>query len=127
MNDNEGSVAVEFAAGLALLVLPVAVIVLMLPTWLQTQQHARDAARQGARLAVTSSAGSDEVADAVEEQLSRDGVATQNVHVTLTSTGAGVEVRFVTPVVHLPFLGEVGGFVTTARHAELFDPYRSQP
>src|SRR5216683_43493 len=51
---NGGYVSLELILGLALLVLPITLIVLTVPTWLARQNAARLAAQQAARVAVVS-------------------------------------------------------------------------
>ncbi|HEX9316165.1 MAG TPA: hypothetical protein VN986_04680 [Actinomycetota bacterium] len=131
---EEGYVSLELVLGLALLVLPIALIVLTLPTWLARQNLARLAAQQAARTGVIAAspgegamAAGSVVADAgldpardvsvawdPASNFARGGLVT--VHVTVES-----------PAIDIPFLGRFGSFPLTASFSERVDPYRSGP
>lgn len=123
-----GAVAAEFALGVGLLVLPVTVLVLMLPAWVDVEHAAMDAARQGARLAVQDLARTPESIEAwVAELLAGRSVDVQKVEVTRSTDRARVEVSVQAPALSIPFVGGVGSFTVTEQHVELIDPYRSRP
>jgi Flp pilus assembly protein TadG len=130
---ESGAVAVEFALGVGLLLLPVAILVLVLPTWVEHQSMARVAAQEAARTvalagdhtagveagtaAARAVAANHGLADSLAEigfegHLERGGTITASVTVTI-------------PVVDLPLVGQSGGFNVTVRHREPVDQYRS--
>lgn len=126
-----GYVTLELVAGLALLVLPIGLLVLVLPTWFARQNLARLAAQQAARTAVVT--GSLDQGDAAGNQVGADGGLTSTELTVSFAPGSGLargglvtaqaEVRM--PAVVIPGLGDVGSFTWTARHTEAVDLYRS--
>lgn len=135
---ERGFAAVEFVAGLGLLVLPIAVVVLSVPVWAETQTAARTVARESARvLAVAdddtsgrrdAAAMADQVAANLGVELvagptftgTVEGPAGQESEVTATVT-----VRL--PLLGLPFLTDLAAVDWPVAHAEPVDPYRSRP
>ena len=133
-NGERGYVSLELVLGLAVLVLPVAMLVLTLPTWFARQNLARLAAQQAARTAVVTRSGDRglaaareiaagngldpdtemRVAFAPESSLGRGGVVVTQVTVRM-------------PITVVPGLGDVGSFSWTATYSERVDPYRSGP
>lgn len=123
-----GSIAAEFAVGVGVLVLPMTVLVLMLPAWIDVQDAARDAARQGARLAVhdlEQTTGS--IEDWVADLLAGRSVEVADVEVLRSSERARVRVVVHVPAPMIPFAGNVGSFTLAEEHVEVIDPYRSRP
>jgi hypothetical protein len=135
LHHEDGYVAAELALGIGLLVFPVAMLVLTLPTWSERQSAARSIAREVARtIAVDGTCdraaaervrstmatnvglrgGAVEVAlDCVDGQrLRRGGDVTASVTVTM-------------PAVDIPGIAEVGAWSWTAHHSEPVDQYRS--
>lgn len=130
---DAGFVSLELVLGLAVLVLPIALIVLTLPTWLARQNVARLAAEQAARTAVVT-LSMDQGRRAAEAVAQDAGVAPPDLQVgfepgsSVARGGqvvAAVTVR--TPAAQIPLLGGVGSFSLTARFAERVDLYRSGP
>ena len=133
-NAERGYVSLELVLGLAVLVLPIAMLVLALPTWFARQNLARLAAQQAARTAVVTRSGDRglaaareiaagngldpdtemQVAFAPESSLGRGGVVVTQVTVRM-------------PITVVPGLGDVGSFSWTATYSERVDPYRSGP
>jgi hypothetical protein len=132
--DEDGYVSLELVLGLALLVLPIALIVLTLPTWLARQNLARLAAQQAARTGVIAAspeqgaaAAGTVVADAgldpaTELRLSWEP-GSSFARGGLVTARATVE----SPAVSIPFLGSVGSLPLTATFSERVDQYRSEP
>jgi hypothetical protein len=128
-----GFVATEFAFGLAVLVLPVALLVLTFPRWSERQVTARVIAREVARRAARDAVCDDGAARALGVTMARNlGVAPGDVAVDLACTdatelepGADVEARVTVamPAVQVPGLGAVGAWSWTARHREPVDRY----
>jgi hypothetical protein len=139
---DQGSVPVEFAAGVALLVLPVALLVATLPQWVEHQSAARLAAREAARAVavaedpVAAQATAEALAFEVLANHGITGDAVQRVDVTVPVGPDGrvarggdavAHVRVVVPVTVTPLTGTIGGFAWSASHREPIDPYRSLP
>jgi hypothetical protein len=121
------------ALGVALLVIPVALLVLTLPRWSERQLTARVIARELARraardgicdrgaavsLGATMAANLGTTPSAVTVQLAcADG--------TVLAPGSDVEARVTVamPAVEVPGVGPVGGWSWTARHREPVDRY----
>ena len=141
MNDpcprQRGFVAVELAAGVALLVFPVALLVACLPGWFDRQSLARQAARDAARAVVLDGTCRDEVASAAALRVARGaGVDPAEVRVELDCVAGsalardGVVSARVTvdmPAVNVPLIGSVAAWRWTAGHREPVDPYGSRP
>jgi hypothetical protein len=130
-------VATELVAGIALLLVPVACIVLTLPTWSERTMTARAIARQVARLVAASGVCDTDAAAGLTEVMSRnlgldDGDATVVLDcrsgaplVPGAELEAAVTVRM--PGVALPAVGMVGEWHRTAAHREPVDRYASDP
>lgn len=137
---DDGFTAAEFAAGVGLLVLPVALLVLSLPAWAETQQAGRLAAQQAARAIVTADdhpAGLAHAEALAAEILARSGVervgplqvdgelapavdATVQRVVTVTVT-----VRM--PTIAVPLVGRWLAFDHPVSHSQPVDRYRDHP
>lgn len=134
-----GSVPVEFAAGVALLVLPVAVLVAVLPRWVEHTSAARLAAREAARAVAVAEDPAGAVGtgeDIAREVLANHAIAARSVELQVPAGPHGtvarggdvvVRVRVVVPVSVTPLTGTIGGFTWTATHREPLDAYRSLP
>ena len=133
-NGERGYVSLELVLGLAVLVLPVAMLVLTLPTWFARQNLARLAAQQAARTAVVTRSGDLGLAAAREIAAGNglDPGTEMGVAFAPESSFArgGVVVTQVTvrmPLTVIPGVGQVGSFSWTATYSERVDPYRSGP
>ena len=128
-----GFVATELAAGVALLVLPVALLVLTFPRWSERQTTARVIAREIARRSARDGVCDRGAASALAATMARNlGVAPRDVRVDLTCAvgtglvpGSDVEARVTVamPAVQVPGLGAVGAWSWTASHREPVDRY----
>lgn len=137
LHRQRGFAALELAAGVAVLVLPVALLVAGLPEWAARQSLARQAAREAARVVALAGACDTAVADRVvgdvragahldagelgvalecvpDRPLPRDGVVTVRVTVAM-------------PALAVPLVGNVAGWRWTAVHRQPVDPYGSIP
>jgi hypothetical protein len=132
---EQGSVAVELSLGIGLLVLPMALLVLLLPTWLERQSMARVAAQEAAR-SVAVAADPQQASAIASEVVTRiavnHGLPADAITVRISGgLGRGqVVTATVTvdmPATSFPGLTEVGGFSYTTAHREVIDPYRSLP
>lgn len=137
MNREGGFAAVEFVAGLALLVLPMAVLVVSLPVWAETQSSARAVAREAARVLV----GADDDAQGHAAATAMAGRVADNLGVELvgvphfegsvegppgreSEVSATVTVRL--PLLALPLLADLTAVDWTVEHREPVDAYRSR-
>jgi len=130
-----GSVGVELALGVAVLVLPVALAVVVLPTWAERQSMARLAAQEMARTVVLSgdlTTGTAQGELLAQRIAANHGMAGAVRSVSVTTSGASLTrgatvtaaVEVSIPVPALPWIS--GGDLTwTVTHAEVVDPYRS--
>ena len=116
---DAGFVATELAAGVALLVLPVAVLVLTFPRWSERQTTARVIAREVARRAAR-----DAVCDRASARHRVDLACSDG---TALAPGSDVEARVTVamPAVEVPGVGAVSGWSWTASHREPVDRYAS--
>jgi hypothetical protein len=132
---ESGFVATEFAFGVAVLVLPVALLVLTFPRWSERQVTARVIGREVARRAASDGICDQGAARALGATMARNlGVAPADVSVDLRCAdgiglepGADVEaaVTVTMPAVQVPGFGAVGAWSWTARHREPVDRYAS--
>ncbi len=132
---ESGFVAAEFAFGVAVLVLPVALLVLTFPRWSERQVTARVIGREVARRAARDGICDRGAARALGTTMARNlGVAPADLAVDLRCTdgvglepGADVEaaVTITMPAVQVPGVGAVGAWSWTARHREPVDRYAS--
>jgi hypothetical protein len=131
---ERGYVTLELVLGLAFLVLPVAMLVLALPTWFARQDLARLAAQQAARTAVVHRSGEAGLAAAREIAAGGGLGSGTDLEVAFAPSSSlvrgGVVVARATvrmPLALVPGLGEIGSFSWTATFAERADPYGSGP
>ena len=127
----------ELVAGVALLVLPVALLVLSLPEWSSRQGLARMAARDAARaVAITGWCDPQVGKEAVDAVGQSSGLPTGALRVVIDCTPAtplprgGVVAARVTvemPAVAVPLVGSVSAWTWTAAHREPVDPYGGRP
>ena len=132
-----GFVATELVAGMALLLLPVACLVLTLPTWSERTTTARAIAREVARLVARSGACDGDAAGDLTTVMARNlGLGDRDAAVRLDCRpGAplppGGEVEAVVtvrmPGVGLPAIGAVGEWHWSASHRQPVDRYASDP
>jgi hypothetical protein len=132
-----GFAAIELSAGVALLLLPVALLVLSLPEWSSRQGIARLAARDGAR-AVAIAGGCDpgRADRAVAAIAAGAGLPDDALRVSLDCAagdplprGGTVTARVTVamPAVAVPLIGSTPAWSWTAVHREPVDPYGSRP
>ncbi len=136
---DRGSASIELAAGLGLLLLPLAVAVLVAPAWVSARTVASAAAEGAGRIIATGpgTASSEAAAHAfVAEVVGAYGY--QDVEVRLCP-GVGtclplvrdgvvtVEVDVLVPAIDLPGVGTYGARRISASSFTRVDPYRSLP
>lgn len=132
---DAGFVATELVVGVAVLVLPVALLVLTFPRWSERQSTARVIARETARRAARDGLCDGAAARSVGATMARNlGVPPAEVSVELGCVdgsglvpGSDVEARVTVgmPGVEVPAVGAVGAWSWTARHREPVDRYAS--
>jgi hypothetical protein len=137
---QDGFTAAEFAAGVGLLIFPIAVLVLSLPVWAQTQEAGRLAAQQAARAIVVADdhaaglARADALAGEVLDNLGVERVGGLDVDGELRPVAAGQPQQLVTvtvtvrmPAVSLPLIGAWATFDHRVSHSQPVDRYRGFP
>ena len=132
---ERGYVAAELALGIGLLVFPVALLVLTLPTWSERQTTARSVAREVARTVAVKGVCDREMAVDTGTTMARNlGLSSRDISVSVDCVphsrlprGANVtaSVTVAVPAVDIPGVGSVGAWNWTARHREPVDQYRS--
>jgi hypothetical protein len=133
MTGQAGSAPLSLVLGLGLLVIPVLLLVLSIPTWEARAVDARDAAATAARVLVTADSWPDGVSaanQAVDEIRASDRISPSDVKtdyqgsLTRGST-VTVDVTVVIPATEILLIGAVGSLHYTASSSELVDQYRS--
>jgi hypothetical protein len=132
-----GFVSTELAAGIGLLVLPVACLVLTLPTWSERQTTARTIAREVGRTTAMAGRCDRAAAEALAREMAVNlGLAASDVSVALDCASGSrlarggrvtTSVTVQVPAVAIPGIGTAGAWSWTASHTETVDPYRSFP
>ena len=130
---ESGFVATELALGIAVLVVPVALLVLTLPRWSERQLTARVIAREVARRAARDGVCDRDAAVSLAATMAVNlGTPPREVTVELACAdgtalvaGSDVEARVTVamPAVEVPGVGPVGAWSWTARHREPVDLY----
>ena len=130
-----GYVAAELALGVGLLVFPVALLVLTLPTWSERQTTARSIAREVSRVvAVAGVCDRGRATDTGHDMARNLGLAPSDVDVRLDCVPGGrlprggsvrASVTVAVPAVTFPGIVSVGAWSWTAHHSEPVDQYRS--
>jgi hypothetical protein len=136
-NRECGFVATELALGVGVLLLPVVVVVLTIPTWSERQTTARAIAREVARAVAREGICNDAVAGNLADIMAANlALARADLDVGLECTpgaplapGDDVQVNVTVqmPAVRLPAIGSVGAWSWTARHRQPVDQYGSLP
>jgi hypothetical protein len=133
VNDERGFVAIEWAAAIAFLLLPVVMLVATLPTWAERRHAATIAAREAARvLADAWPNGDASEAMLVAGEVGADhGIAPADLDVRVRSLGEGrggyarVEVVVTMPAISVLGMG-AGAWHYTAVETRRIDDYRSR-
>jgi len=133
LHRQSGSAPLSLTLGLGLMVIPVLLLVLTLPTWEARTVDARDAAAAAARTLVTSDSWGGGVASAdqlVQEIGATDGVGSDAISVSFQGSltrGAEVSARVTVliPAAQIPLIGAVGSLHYSATSTQLVDEYRS--
>jgi hypothetical protein len=128
-----GYAAAEFVVGVAFIIVPVTLLVLSLPLWLERQAMAERAANESARemvLAPDWSTGLAQGHQVVEEIARNYGLPAGDLSERLSGNLARgqtirSEVTVKMPALAIPLIGRVGSWEWTAVHVEHVDNYRS--
>ena len=130
-----GYVAAELALGVGLLIFPIALLVLTLPTWSERQTTARSIAREVARVVAVTGVCDRGLAAETGHGMARNlGLSPGDVDVQLDCAAGGrlarggnvrASVTVAVPAVTFPGIGSVGAWSWTAHHSETVDQYRS--
>ncbi len=131
--DERGFAPLTMTLSLGLVVIPVLLLVLTLPTWEERTVDARDAAANAARVLATAAtwpAGVTAADQMVAEMTANDGLAPSEVNVAYTGAlapGATVTavVTVTIPAGMIPGIGAVGTFHYTAQSTQHVDTFRS--
>ena len=135
MMDERGAVAVELPAAIGLLLIPMALLVITIPTWPERQTVARAAAIEAARTAVLAGSWDEGIADGhATVALAAENYGLDPADLTLAWSGdfvrggsvtATVTVRM--PALVIPGLTTIEPWTWASSHTERIDDYRSLP
>jgi hypothetical protein len=128
-----GYAAAEFVVGVAFIIVPVTLLVLSLPLWLERQAMAERAANESARqmvLAPDWSTGLAQGHQVVDEIARNYGLPPGDLSERFSGNLARgqtirSEVTVKMPALAIPLIGRVGSWEWTAVHVEHVDNYRS--
>lgn len=134
-SDERGFAPLTMMLGLGLLVIPVLLLVLTVPTWEERTVDARDAAANAARALVTAdtwAAGVAAADQAVATEATNDGLTPSQIAVSYRGAltpGATVTatVTVTIPAGAIPGIGAFGTLHYTASSTQHVDSYRSSP
>lgn len=130
MNER-GSVPLEFAAAVGLLLIPAVLLVLSFAPWVERQMMAREIARDAARSVAISATITD--VRPMAEQIARNydtDPADVIVDVAGDTSRGGLVTATVSvqmPLIEIPGVGELGTVTWRVHHTEQVDIYRSLP
>lgn len=120
-----GTAAIELPLVVALVLIPLGMLVLSVPTWVERQHAATEAAAEAARAAVTGSG--DPLAEArlvVEQVAAGHGLPRGALRLQLTEAGRGgpvtARVTVAIPAARLPGLADLAAVEWTATHTERY-------
>jgi hypothetical protein len=129
---EQGFVAIEWVLAVAVLLLPVAVLVATLPSWVQRRHAATVAAREVATAVVQDpSFEAGAAAWTADEVAANYGIAPEDIDVRVHAASGrgeyvGVEVRVRMPALSVPGLVEAGAWTFTTSQQRRLDDYRSR-
>ena len=132
---QRGSAALELPLIVCLLLMPFAMLVLTIPTWVERQMAARDAAGELARLLVVTDVDSGPRLAALLARIEvSHGLAVGTLRLAEAPSGSltpgdqiTVRVSVDLPGPSVPMLGDLGTGSWTASHTERVPDYRSGP
>jgi Flp pilus assembly protein TadG len=119
---ERGTAAIELPLVLGLVLIPLGLLVLTVPTWVERQEAATEAAAEAARAVVTGTGSADRVA--VAHAVASHGLPPGSLRLELRSGGRGqpvtARVTVEIPLAPLPGLGRLPAVDWTATHTERF-------
>lgn len=129
-----GYAAIELALGVALILVPLATLGVTLSVWPDRVAAARVVAAEAARAAATRSTwdAATSAGDAVAREVAANyGLGDRDLNVAFSGSvdrGGSVTatVGVVMPVLHVPGVGDAGGWTWTTSHTQATDLYRSR-
>lgn len=133
--DDRGVAAIDIIVVIIIAMIPVFVIVMSVPTWVDRLLFARTAAQEAARvmvLADTWEEGQSQANEMVQQVAANHGVPAGETSLTLggqLERGATVSatVSVQTPAINIPFVTTIGSVTLSRSHTEIVDHYRSLP
>lgn len=122
---ERGSTAFELPLILGLILIPFGLLVITIPTWVERQAAARDAAGELARSLVVEGGPSTDLIAAIEEgyQLPPGTLRPFVSGDSVPGHSVTVEVAVSMPAVELPVFGSFGHLSWTASHTERYPDY----
>lgn len=127
---DRGSAEIELVLGISFILIPIAMLVLLIPQWPESQTAARSSAKEAATLIV----GAPDAASGVAAAQQAVDRAALNLDQNLTMSVEGewcrgceitVTVTVVVPAVVLPGIGTTGAVDWSASSTARIDDYRS--
>ena len=120
---DRGSAAVELPLVIGLVLIPLGLLVLSVPTWIERQHAAHDAAAEASRAVVTGSGDPEAEARAVVGRIEQAyGLPAGTLRLQLQAADRGqpvtARVTVEIPVTNLPVLGRLPAVDWTASHTE---------
>lgn len=126
---ERGSAVIEFPILVGLLLIPFGMLILSVPTWIERQTAARDAAAESARyLVLAGPEGLDDATQIVHEIEAGYGLPDGSLELEMPGAFVAgqplsVTVRVVIPAADIPLLGSFGDTTWTATHIERYPDY----
>ena len=124
---ERGTAAIELPLVIGLVLIPLGLLVLAVPTWVERQEAATEAAAEAARAVVTATGPQDRATVAravVEEVAASHGLPPGSLRLELQNSGRGqaltARVTVEIPMAPLPGLGRLPAVDWTATHSERF-------
>ncbi len=125
---ERGAAAIEVGLIMAFILIPVMMLMLVVPTWIERQTAGRDAASEAARALVLSKgdlAAAQSVVATVERgyELPAGTISLSSVSPLAVGEQFTVVVTVRQPALALPGLGQLAGWTYDAEHVEYFGEY----
>ncbi len=130
---ERGSAIFELPVLIGLLLIPFGILMLSIPTWVERQTAARDAAAESARyLVIAGPDGLNQASEILREIELGYGLAVGSMRLELPTEfvpGQSLTVRVVVviPAADIPFMGSFGDTSWTAEHTERYPDYGAAP
>jgi hypothetical protein len=133
-NEESGFAPLTMALGVSLLVIPVLLVVLTLPSWEERTVDAKDMAANAARILASASGwqpGITQADQTIAEMAANQGIPTGQINVSYHGSlnpGATITVDLTVtiPAGTIPAIGSFGTFHYTASSTQHIDSYKSE-